>query len=154
MVFSSISGATTPYYEDFLTKIDELSDRCKPFTVKLKMYQYTIGGDIESLTIDAQYERNAPINIQVKKEGSFEPTTHNLQTLLKLQGAINLNEDDRLLPYLKEFAKNQLTTMSMYKSQQKLLKLVEDLQRIQEISKKKKELTKRLNITSKTKVFV
>ena len=44
MVFSSISGATTPYYEDFLTKIDELSDRCKPFTVKLKVYQYTIGG--------------------------------------------------------------------------------------------------------------
>lgn len=145
MVFSPISGVTTPYYEDFLTKIDELSERCKPFTVNLKMYQYQIGGDIEFLTIEARYERKKPVNIQVKKEESFEPTTYNLQTLLKLEGAINLTEEDSLLPYLKEFAKNQLTSMSMYKSQQKLLKLVEDLQRIQEISKK----TKGINQTFK-----
>lgn len=145
MVFSPISGVTTPYYEDFLTKIDELSDQYKPFAVNLKMYQYKIGGDIELLTIEAQYEENTPVNIQVKKEESFEPTTYNLQNLLKLEGAINLNEDDSLLPYLKEFAKNQLTSMSMYRSQQKLLKLVEDLQRIQEISKE----TKGINQTFK-----
>lgn len=142
MVFSPISGVTTPYYEDFLTKIDELSDRYKPFTVNLKMYQYKIGGDIELLTIEAQYEEKTPVNIQVKKEDSFKPTTHNLQTLLKLEGAINLNEDDSLLPYLKEFAKNQLTSMSMYKSQQKLLKLVEDVQKIQEISQKTNGINK------------
>lgn len=145
MVFSPISGVTTPYYEEFLTKIDELSDRCKPFTVNLKMFQYKIGGDIESLTIEALYKRNTPVEIQVKKEESFEPTTYNLQTLLKLEGAINLNEEDNLLPYLKEFAKNQLTSMSMYKSQQKLLKLIEDLQKIQEISKE----TKGINQTFK-----
>lgn len=143
MVFSQISGVTTPYYEEFLTKIDELSDRCKPFTINLKMYQYQIGGDIELISIEAQYERNKSVNIQVKKEESFEPTTHNLQTLLKLEGAINLNEEDNLLPYLKEFAKNQLTSMSMYKSQQKLLKLVEDLQKIQEISKETKGINQR-----------
>lgn len=117
MVFSPISGVTTPYYEDFLNKIDELSDRYKPFTVNLKMYQYKIGSEIEQITIEAHYKRNTPVNIQAKKEETFSPTTYNLQTLPKLEGAINLTEKDSLFPYLKEFAKNQLTSMSMYKSQ-------------------------------------
>lgn len=145
MVFSPISGVTPPYYKDFLNKIDELSERYKPFTVNLKMYQYKIGGNIEQITIEAHYKRKTTVNIQAKKEETFSPTTYNLQTLLKLEGAINLNEEDSLLPYLKEFAKNQLTSMSMYKSQQKLLKLIEDLQKIQEISKE----TKGINQTFK-----
>lgn len=132
-VFSTIKGLHRTPYQEFLVKIDKITDQYKPFEITLNIYKYVSGGQITSVKTVAKYRKNKEVSIMnfTENEKALEPSTYNLQNKLKLEGAVNLSEEDSFLPYLINFAKNYLTGLTMGGIQQHLLSVVRDLRKIQ-----------------------
>lgn len=141
-VFSAIKGLSRTPHQEFLVEIDKLTDRYKPFNITLNIYQYITNGQIISIKTIARYRKDKEVLILnfTNKEKELEPSTYNLQNKLKLEGAINLSENDSFLPYLINFAKNHLNGLTMGGQQQHLLSIVHDLRKIQSKLKNEQEI--------------